>query len=180
MFLFGGVASGKLTTARALSQQIGYPVFHNHLVVDLLTTVFPFGTEPFVRLREDFWLSVVREAALTGRSLIFTFAPEPTVPSGFVDRLRSVLEDAGGSLRSVRLDVSQDVQEARLGDPSRREFHKLTDISVLRSLQDSDADWPSADVVINTDTSSPEESATTIIERFALARQQPLDRKSVV
>jgi hypothetical protein len=27
-------------------------VFHNHLVVDLLTELFPFGSDPFVRLRE--------------------------------------------------------------------------------------------------------------------------------
>lgn len=54
IFLHGTAASGKLTTARALDVLLGYPVFHNHLVVDTLTTVFPFGSEPFVRLREEF------------------------------------------------------------------------------------------------------------------------------
>jgi hypothetical protein len=47
VFLHGVAASGKLTTARELESQIGYPVFHNHLVVDLLTTVFTFGSQPF-------------------------------------------------------------------------------------------------------------------------------------
>jgi hypothetical protein len=41
VFLHGPAASGKLTVARALEARVGYPVFHNHLVVDLLTTVFP-------------------------------------------------------------------------------------------------------------------------------------------
>jgi cytidylate kinase len=40
IFLHGSAASGKLTTARALGHHLDYPVFHNHLVVDLLTTVF--------------------------------------------------------------------------------------------------------------------------------------------
>jgi cytidylate kinase len=54
VFLHGPAASGKLTVARALGDRVGFPVFHNHLVVDVLTTVFPFGSEPFVRLREQF------------------------------------------------------------------------------------------------------------------------------
>ena len=77
VFLHGRAAAGKLTTARHLSALVGYPVFHNHLVVDLLTTVFPFGSEPFVRLREQFWLAAFTEAARPGRSLIFTFTPRP-------------------------------------------------------------------------------------------------------
>ena len=76
IFLHGRAAAGKLTTARRLSGQVGYPVFHNHLVVDLLTTMFPFGSEPFVLLREQFWLAVFAQAALHDRSLIFT-RPEP-------------------------------------------------------------------------------------------------------
>jgi hypothetical protein len=74
VFLHGPAAAGKPTTARALEERTGLPVFHNHLVVDLLTTVFPFGSEPFVRLREDFWTSVFADAARAGRSITFTFA----------------------------------------------------------------------------------------------------------
>jgi hypothetical protein len=77
VFLHGVAASGKLTTALALQEQIHYPVFHNHLVVDALTTVFPFGSEPFIRLREQFWLQVFADAAQVDRSLTFTFTPEP-------------------------------------------------------------------------------------------------------
>ncbi|MGN6330355.1 MAG: hypothetical protein ACTHOD_01730 [Motilibacteraceae bacterium] len=89
VFLHGGIASGKLTTARAHEREVGYPVFHNHLVVDTLTTVFPLGSPSFVELREEFWLSVFESAARDDRSLIFTFAPEPTVRPGFCDRVAS-------------------------------------------------------------------------------------------
>lgn len=87
VFLHGGAASGKLTTARALEELLGSPVFHNQLVVDLLLPIFPFGSEPFVRLREQFWLSVFSEAAIANRSITFTFAPEHSVPNGFPLRL---------------------------------------------------------------------------------------------
>ena len=60
VFLHGPAASGKLTTARALGQLTGYPVFHNHLVVDMLTLIFPFGSKEFVALREQFWIAVAQ------------------------------------------------------------------------------------------------------------------------
>lgn len=82
VFLHGPAASGKLTIARALDARVGFPVFHNHLVVDLLTTVFPFGSDPFVRLREQFWTSVFADAARVDRSISFTFTPEATVRPG--------------------------------------------------------------------------------------------------
>ena len=82
VFLHGPAASGKLTVARALEARVGLPVFHNHFVVDLLTTVFPFGSDPFVRLREQFWTSVFADAARVDRSISFTFTPEATVRPG--------------------------------------------------------------------------------------------------
>jgi|tagenome__1003787_1003787.scaffolds.fasta_scaffold20334617_1 hypothetical protein len=39
ILLHGTAASGKLTTARAMEAVLGYPVFHNHLVVDAPSTV---------------------------------------------------------------------------------------------------------------------------------------------
>jgi hypothetical protein len=98
VFLHGPAASGKLTVARALEDRVGFPVLHNHLVVDLLTTVFPFGSEPFVRLREEFWTSVFAEAARADRSISFTFAPEATVRPGFPGRVRQLVEGEGGRI----------------------------------------------------------------------------------
>lgn len=71
LFLHGRAATGKLTTARELESLVGYPVFHNHVLVDMLTSMFPFGSEAFVRLREQFWLAVFRETAAADRSIIF-------------------------------------------------------------------------------------------------------------
>ena len=69
-------------TPRELERLTEYPVFHNNLVVDMLTVRFPFGSAEFVALREQIWITVFAEAARINRSLIFTFAPEATVQPG--------------------------------------------------------------------------------------------------
>lgn len=177
VFLHGRAAAGKLTTARRLSEQTGYPVFHNHLVVDLLTTMFPFGSEAFVLLREDFWLAVFAQAARHDRSLIFTFTPERTVAAGFPARVRAAVEPAGGTVCFVRLRVSDAAQERRVSDPSRAEFRKIAAVQTLRSLAAQPAgDEPPADLEIDTDQSPPGASAALIARHFRLPRQERRDR----
>ncbi|HEY6746653.1 MAG TPA: hypothetical protein VI357_13155 [Mycobacteriales bacterium] len=178
VFLHGPAASGKLTVARALEARLGFPVFHNHLVVDLLTTVFPFGTEPFVRLREEFWTAVLGDAARAGRSLCFTFAPESTVRPGFPERVRAVVSDGGGRVRFVRLRVSEPEQDRRIGRPERSEFHKLTSLETLRRMRSHApaVEQPPADLEIDTDRSSPAESAAAIAAHFGLTAQPRTER----
>jgi hypothetical protein len=178
VFIHGLAASGKLTTARALGALTGYPVFHNHLVVDLLTTVFPFGSEPFVRLRERMWLDVFDDAARSGRSLIFTFAPESTVPEGFPARVRATVEKQGGRVCFAKLTVSDEEQERRITAASRREFHKLADLETLRRLRSQpwDVEEPPVDLEIDTDSSTAEASAELLVRHFDLKPEEPVQR----
>lgn len=178
VFLHGPAASGKLTIARALEAKVGFPVFHNHLVVDLLTTVFPFGSDPLIRLREQFWTSVFAEAARVDRSVSFTFTPEATVRPGFADRVKQLIEGGGGRVCFVRLRVSAGEQERRIGLPDRSEFHKLTDVETLRRLRNygPDVELPPADLENDTDSSDASQSAASIAEHFGLTPQAPVER----
>ena len=178
IFLHGPAAAGKLTTARALGERLGYPVFHNHLTVDLLTTVFLFGSDPFTRLRELIWLAVFREAAAAGQSLIFTFAPDSTVGSGFPQRVRDTITGEGGRVCFVKLAVSEAEQERRITAESRREYHKLASVETLRSLRahPGAVEQPPVDLEIDTDVSAPGESAAAIVARFGLTSQPPVSR----
>jgi hypothetical protein len=138
-------------------------------VVDLLAELFPFGSDPFVRLREQMWLSVIAEAAAVDRSLVFTFTPEPTVQAGFPGRIARVVESAGGRVLWIRLLVSDHEQERRIGATDRQQFHKLTSISTLRRLRSQTAgEQPPADLGIDTEQSDPTTSADRIVGHFGL------------
>lgn len=166
IFVYGPAAAGKLTVGRELARLTELPLFHNHLVVDAVSAVFPFGSEPFIRLRERFWLQTFTEAARSGRSLIFTFAPEATVDPGFPERVRGVIEPFGGSVVFVALTVSREEQERRIGNASRSEFGKLTSLELLRELRGSfDASMtamPSAELSIDTEACDPVDAAARI------------------
>ena len=167
IFVYGPVASGKLTIARLVSERTGVPLFHNHLVVDAVAAVFPFGSKAFVMLRERFWLDMISAAAEAGQSLIFTFAPEPTVAEDFPDRVSRLVEATGGEVIHVALDVAPDEQERRLVDPGRAAFGKLRSPEILRGLQASMAAcmraMPSPTLRIDTGATTPAEAADAII-----------------
>lgn len=166
IFIYGQVASGKLTVARELAARTGVALFHNHLVVDAVGAVFPFGTQAFARLREQFWMAVFEEAAKQGRSLIFTFAPEPTVAGDFPDRVKSIIGGSGGEVVFVALHLPRDEQERRLVDVGRAAFGKMRDLSLLRSLRPQlDAcmiAMPQPHLTLDVGTLTPSESADAI------------------
>jgi hypothetical protein len=170
VFIYGQVASGKLTIGRELAARTGLALFHNHLVVDAVGAVFPFGTDAFVRLREEVWLRIIGEAASQGVSLIFTFAPESSVDPGFPARVQDLVEAAGGGVLFVALDVTADDQERRLTEPSRAGFGKMQSIDLLRTLRDDFARcmaaMPAADLTIDTRALSPREAAEQIAARL--------------
>jgi chloramphenicol 3-O-phosphotransferase len=173
IFIWGGAASGKLTVAKELARLTSLPLFHNHLVVDALLERLPFGDPEFVRLREQMWMAGFETAASQERSLIFTFAPEPTVLDGFTERVEALLERFDGKVRYVRLVLSEVEQERRIANESRTQFKKLVSLDMLRDLRpqflESEAGMPAADLVIDTEQDDPETSARRIASTFGLA-----------
>jgi hypothetical protein len=141
-------------------------LFHNHLVVDAVGAVFPFGSESFVKLRERFWLDVFAEAAAADRSIIFTFAPEATVSSDFPEKVRSLIRAAGGEVHFVRLTVSVEEQERRIDAPSRAAFGKLRSLDLLRELRsqfdEALAAMPEPCLTFDTASVDPREAARAI------------------
>lgn len=173
VFIYGPPASGKLTIAKELAVLTGLALFHNHLIVDAVAAVFPFGSEPFIRLREQFWLAVLREAAEAGRSTIFTFAPEASVAPGFPDRVRHVVRSAGGDVAFIRLGVSPAEQERRILDSGRAAFGKLRSLALLRELRPQfeacEATMPAPDVSIDTEAMAPTRAAQVIRDGLGLS-----------
>jgi len=139
VFLHGAPAVGKLTIARELAALSDFRLFHNHLTVDLVSSLFTFGSAPFITLREQIWLAAFGEAARNNVSLIFTFNPERTVREGFIQETIDVVEAAGGQVIFVELTCADEELERRIEDASRKEFGKLASVEQYRSLKDAGA-----------------------------------------
>jgi len=140
IFLHGMPGVGKLTVARELACVTGYKLFHNHLTVDLVGSVFEFGTPPFIEMREKIWLDVFSEAASGDlEGLIFTFAFEPTVRESFVEGVRTTVESRGGEVVFVKLICSPEELEKRIPSEARSRFGKLTSLEQFRELNDAGA-----------------------------------------
>jgi hypothetical protein len=153
LFIYGAPAAGKLTVAREISALTGLLLYHNHLVVDAVASDFPFGTAPFIRLREMMWLEVFRETASQRRSLLFTFALERSVMPAFVDRVREIVEP-NLMLRLVRLTVPPQDQLARIANPDRAARGKLVSSELLKQLSqqfaECEAEMPSPEISLDT------------------------------
>ena len=167
LFLHGPPAAGKYTIARAVADATGLPLFHNHLVVDAVHAVFPFGSPSFVTLRERFWLDVVRAAVTEDRSFIFTFQPESSVSPGFPEQVAGIVAAGGGETIFVQLRLDLVGQASRIANEDRARFGKLRDASLLERLHEDftacEASMPTSALTIDTATTTPAIAAARII-----------------
>lgn len=171
IFLFGRPGTGKLTIAEYLTAETGYSLLHNHSVVDLATSLFPFGTPAFVSLRERLWHLTI-DAALKARmgGIIMTFAPEETVTEEFIPSLQKRVSAGGGTLHFIQLKCSNEELERRLGSESRERFGKLRDVYQYRKLDEAGAferpKMPTPELVVDTTHRGPLESARVITKHL--------------
>jgi hypothetical protein len=171
VFVYGPPAAGKYTVSRRVAQITGLALFHNHLVVDTVASVFPFGSPSFVRLREQFWMDVFKAAVAEDRSLVFTFQPEGSVSPAFAQRVVDLVRGADGEVLLVHLKLSADGQLARIANEDRAKFGKMRDAELLGKLQAEfeacERAMPAADLVIDTETVAAEAAAAMIAAQVA-------------
>jgi len=171
VFVYGPPAAGKYTVSKLVAARTGLALFHNHLIVDAVHAVFPFGSPSFVRLREQFWMDVLGAACAEDRSLIFTFQPEGTVSPDFAQSVIDLVRSKGGDVLLVYLKLSSEGQSSRIANDDRARFGKLRDKNLLQALQAEfaacEAAMPEPDLVIDTGAVSAEAAASQIVARLA-------------
>jgi hypothetical protein len=173
IFLHGLPGVGKLTVARRLAEVTGFRIFHNHLTVDLVESVFEFGSAPFVELREKIWLDVFAQAVAAGLSgLVFTFAYDRTVQGSFIENTRKIIESGGGEVLFVELKCSAEELEKRIEHPSRQKFGKLSSVGRFRELMEAgafvDPGIPRERLVVDTTDLSATDTADRIVRELGL------------
>ena len=167
IFLYGTPATGKLTVGQELAAITGYQLFHNHLAVDLLLSVFEFGSPQFVYLREQIWLSVFESASQSQLpGLIFTFAPEATVRPEFMSNTIETIARNGGAVHFIELTCPIHELKQRIEDPSRARYQKLASVSLFEKLHSEGAfeafRMPEPAISIDTSLHTPAEAAAII------------------
>jgi len=167
IFIHGPAAAGKHTVGSLVSARLDIPLFHNHLTVDLVKTLFDFGTPEFMTLRAEIWRSSFQQAARVRRSFVFTFNPERTVAPSLMTELSDLVTDAGGRVHYVELRCSDAEIERRIDNPSRHRFGKLTDPALYREFKSQGGfefpEFPAPLVVIDTESMAPEAAAELIV-----------------
>ena len=167
IFLYGLPATGKFTIGEELARLTGYKLFHNHLAVDPLLSVFEFGSPPFVELRETIWLSIFERAALAHiPGLIFTFVPEHTVRPQFITNLIELAARTKIDINTVEVTCPISEIKQRLDNPSRRRFQKLNSIELFDALHSTGAlssfPMPKPELTLDTSKLSPHDAALKI------------------
>lgn len=175
VYIYGPPGVGKLTVATALSGLTGFPLFHNHLTVDAVGSVFAFGSTAFSGVLHRMRLDVFETAARERISLIFTNNSAWAGTNSrerfvaFTDEADRRVSAAGGRVVFVQLWAPLEVLEARVGRPDRATLGKLTEPGRLRELVVGLDQSPVGPEVLELDTTSvdPDEAAKLITAEIA-------------
>ena len=171
--LYGPPAVGKLSVAQALAVLTGFRVLHNHLLIDLSNALFDGGTEAsraFARRLRKVSLDAAREAKSPGVILTFVYARDR---DAYILDLCDRAEAHGDEVCLVHLACEVTTLEARVTEPSRDVFDKLTTVAGLREKLGL-LDEPFGQVAgreslsLETDHKPPERVAETVQNHFGL------------
>lgn len=138
--LYGPPAAGKYTIAKAVAEKTGYKLFHNHLTVDLLKTVFEYGTPGFFELSQKIRLDVFEEAAKQNiPGIVFTFVYEKDTDDSFIKELLTRVTKYGVEVTFIQIYCEKEVLLQRVKEASRKEFQKVKSEEALQNtLSNSD------------------------------------------
>ena len=174
IIIHGPPAAGKLTVSRELARRTGFKVFHNHVSIDCVKSVFEFGSMPFWKVLKAIREETFAEAARSGISLIHTFCYAKGPDDEQYERMIECVEGNGGEVCSVLLHCDDEIRRKRIVADERKQIGKLTDpdsIDLSREQFDLFSPLPGRDTLsIDTGVVPPHDSAEMIIGYFGLEK----------
>src|SRR5713226_8691294 len=120
--LIGPPAVGKMTVGQELCRRTGFKLFHGHVVSDVLTPYFAFGTPPYLRLGRTWRRVFFEEALQAGLNLVMTTAWRFDMPVD-ADTIWNWLQpyaEGGGRVLCIELLAPLEVRLARNRTENRR------------------------------------------------------------
>lgn len=121
--VIGPPAVGKMTVGQALSDATGYPLFYNHLSIEVALRFFDFGTDGFRRISSGIRRSVleaVRKSDLTGLIYTWVWAFDEPGDLAVMQRLTNWWQEKGdGRIFFLELEATDAARRERNVDPDR-------------------------------------------------------------
>lgn len=180
VFIYGPPASGKLTIAKELSKLTGFKLFHNHVSIQFIESLFDFGTKPFSRLTDKYRTEMIEEAAKEGVDTIFTFVYGKSIDDPLVRRIIRKVNAHDGKVCLVRLQCNRKELERRVGSKACESLGKIATKRLLTNVFerfDLESEVPfQPSLTIDTDTLSPRRAARIIMQHY---RFQPIKKRTM-
>ncbi|MCW6161600.1 MAG: AAA family ATPase [Candidatus Micrarchaeales archaeon] len=168
VLIYGPPGVGKLTVASKLAKMTDYKLFHNHLSIEFVKSIFEFGSKTFNRLVIKFRYEMLENAAKDGINTIFTLVYRKDYDDKYIRKLTRIIESHGGEMVFVRLYCSDKKLLERIKSRNRSKYSKIKNPEKFKELI-SKNDLKSAisfvkSLAIDTGRHTPEESARKIKE----------------
>ena len=124
--VFGPPAVGKMTVGLELCARSGFKLFHNHMTIEPILEIFPYGSPAFERLVTEFRRRVIEEACeadLPGLIFTFVWGLDLEEDRELVENYVDIVETSGGRVSFVELAAALPQRLKRDATPLRLE-HK--------------------------------------------------------
>lgn len=169
--LYGPPGVGKLTVARILAKKTGFKVLHNHLTIELLCSLFDWGSKPYNKLVKKYRFELLEMADKYGvKGVITTFVYGAEADDKEMRELLRRMKRRKVKVCFVKLESSQAELERRIKHESRKAFTKIRHVKNLRDLMkkfDVQATIPVGDnLIVDTTSLTPIQVSQKIIIRF--------------
>jgi hypothetical protein len=122
--IFGPPAVGKMTVGEELCAITDYKLFHNHMTIEPVLDIFPFGSPAFDRLVGEFRRRVIEEAAdgdIPGLVFTFVWGLELKDDRAVIESYVDIVESRGGRVSFVELWADQPTRLDRNETPLRQD-----------------------------------------------------------
>ncbi len=170
--IYGPPGAGKLTIANELAFMLDYKVLHIHLVMDLVTSLFPRGTKSCSRLSRHIRLELIKAAAQEGlKGIVFTYGYASPTADEFIKDLMDLCKTYHVGLHFVHITCSLEELKKRVEEPSRKGTGKIQSkeelVDALSKMTFGIIPYVDNLIIDNTNLSA-EEVAEQIIEYYKL------------
>jgi len=182
VFIYGPPASGKLTVGTELAKLTGFKLFHNHVSIQFVQSIFEFGTKTFWRLTDKYRMEMLEAAAKEGIDTIFTFVySKDDEDDQFVKQVVQHVRSRGGQVLFVRLYCEREELVKRVKRSQRKRMGKVSTVKMLSDLfrkYDLNSEIPfRKSLSIDTTKRSPRNVAKLIARQYSLPESKEFLRR---